>query len=62
MKISKRTRGNFMLLIAAFIWGTAFVAQQSGVEQIDPITFNGIRNLLGFAVLIPVMLLNCKKK
>ena len=65
MKISKRTKGNLLLLLAAFIWGTAFVAQKSGVEEVDPITFNGIRALLGFMVLLPVVIvgdMNLKKQ
>ena len=65
MKISKRTKGNLLLLLAAFIWGTAFVAQKSGVEKVDPITFNGLRALLGFMVLLPVVIvgdMNLKKQ
>lgn len=54
----KRTqfRGVAMLLLTAFIWGSAFVAQSVGMESIDAFTFNGIRSLMGSAVLIPVIL------
>lgn len=41
------------LLLAAFIWGVAFVAQSVGMDYVEPFTFNGIRCLLGGIVLIP---------
>ena len=47
--------GNLMLLIAAFVWGCAFVAQSSGMEYVEPLTFNGIRMLLGGVTLLPVI-------
>lgn len=43
------------LLMAAFIWGVAFVAQSVGMDYIGPFTFNGIRCLIGSIVLIPCM-------
>ena len=33
-------------LIAAFIWGTAFVFQSEGAEHVGPFTFNAVRCLL----------------
>ena len=48
-------KGNIMLLMAAFIWGTAFVAQSEGMEFIGPFTFNAIRNYIAFIVLIPLI-------
>lgn len=49
-----------MLLLAAFIWGSTFVAQKSGMDLIGPFTFNGIRCLIGGLVLIPVCFLFAK--
>lgn len=49
-------KGAAMLLLAAFIWGSAFVAQSVGMESVDAFTFNGIRSLMGSAILIPVIL------
>lgn len=46
-----------MLLITALIWGSAFVAQSAGMEYVGPFTYNMSRSVLGFAVLIPVILL-----
>ena len=47
-----------MLLIAALIWGTAFVAQSKGMDYVEPFTYNAVRTLLGGIVLIPVVLLS----
>ncbi|MFW5837207.1 MAG: DMT family transporter [Desulfovibrionaceae bacterium] len=45
-----------LLLLTAAIWGFAFVAQRMGMEFVGPFTFNGVRFLLGAAVLAPVVL------
>lgn len=45
-----------MLVLTALIWGSAFVAQRKGGDAVGPFTFNGIRSLIGSAVLIPVIL------
>lgn len=45
----------FLLLLAAIIWGTAFVAQKEGMNYIGPFTYNGIRSLVGGVVLLPVI-------
>ena len=42
-----------ILLLAAFIWGIAFVAQSVGMDYVEPFTFNAVRMLLGGFVLIP---------
>lgn len=50
-------RGVIMLLATAFIWGSSFVAQSVGMESVEAFTFNGIRTLLGAAVLLPFILI-----
>ena len=50
--------GVFMLLLTALIWGTAFVAQSVGMQDVDAFTFSSIRTLLGALVLLPVVLVN----
>ncbi|MEW5827093.1 MAG: DMT family transporter [Candidatus Bipolaricaulota bacterium] len=45
-----------LLLLAAAIWGFAFVAQRSGMAHVGPFFFNGVRFLLGTLVLIPFLL------
>ena len=52
----KNLRGSIMLLIAAIIWGTAFVAQSAGMQYVQPFTYNALRMLIGGVVLIPVLL------
>lgn len=47
--------GSSMLLLAALIWGSAFVAQSVGMDYVGPLTFNGARCIIGALVLIPVM-------
>lgn len=50
-----RLKGNLMLLLTAFIWGTSFIAQSKGVELISAACFNGIRSILGGIVLLPLI-------
>ena len=45
-------RGNLMLLLAAFIWGTTFVAQMVGMDGLGPFTYAAARYLLGFLFLV----------
>lgn len=44
-------------LLGALIWGTAFVAQSVGGEEIDAMAFVGLRFLMGAAMLLPLLLL-----
>jgi len=54
---SKRRVSVLQLLLASAIWGFAFVAQRAGMEHVGPFTFNGVRFLLGSAVLVPFLLI-----
>ncbi len=49
-------RNSLILLLTAFIWGVAFVAQSVGMDYVGPYTFNCARFLIGGVVLIPCML------
>ncbi len=49
--------GSLALMLTALIWGSAFVAQRSGMEHIGPYTFNAVRCCIGSLALVPVMLL-----
>lgn len=53
-------RGVLVLLAVAFIWGSSFVAQSVGMESVEAFTFNGIRTLMGAAVLLPFILIRDK--
>lgn len=48
-------RQTLLLLLAALIWGVAFVAQSVGMEYVGPFTFNAVRSLLGGVTLLPVI-------
>lgn len=54
----KKTRfiGIILLLITAFIWGVAFVAQSVGMEKITPLVFSSARMIIGGCSLIPVII------
>ena len=47
----KRYFGDLMLFLAAFIWGTAFVAQVTGMDKIGPFTFNMARSIIAIICL-----------
>ena len=51
-----------MLVLTAFIWGTAFVAQSVGMDYLGPFTFNGVRSLIGGVALLPCIWLFQKGK
>ena len=48
-------------LLCCFIWGTTFIAQDTGMDNIGPYTFNGVRFMVGFFALLPIFLLIEKK-
>ncbi len=65
MTYSKSIKGDLMLLLAALIWGSTFVAQSTGMQYIGPYTFNMLRSLIAIFVLLPIVLLfskNAKEK
>ena len=41
-------------LITTFIWGTAFIAQDTGMDNIGPLTFNAARFFVGFITVMPI--------
>ena len=47
-------RADLLLLLAAAIWGFAFVAQRLGMHDVGPLTFNAARFALGALVLVPL--------
>ena len=48
-------------LACTFIWGTTFIAQDTGMKYIGPYLFNSVRFFIGFLVLLPFFLLIEKK-
>ena len=56
--LSPAARGNLLLILTAFIWGVAFVAQKEGGTAVGDFTFNGVRFVLGgglLAVCLPLL-------
>jgi len=48
-------------LLCTLIWGTTFIAQDTGMEFIGPYVFNAVRFFVGFLALIPFYLILEKK-
>ena len=44
-------------LLCTFIWGTTFIAQDTGMDNIGPFTFNAVRFFIGFLAITPLVLL-----
>ncbi len=58
----KRLISSALLVCAALIWGSAFVAQRYGLDYASPLFFNGARCLLGSLVLFPAAVFFRPKK
>jgi drug/metabolite transporter (DMT)-like permease len=52
---SLKLKNSFLLLLTAFIWGIAFVVQDSGGDALGPFTFNCLRAFIGGIVLLPTI-------
>ena len=50
------------LITCTFIWGTTFIAQDAGMDNIGPFTFNSVRFFVGFLAVAPFVFLFEKKK
>ena len=44
-------------LLCTFIWGTTFIAQDTGMDDIGPFTFNSARFFVGFLAILPLAFL-----
>jgi len=49
-------KADSLLMLTAVIWGGAFVAQRAGMDHVGPLTFNGVRFMLGALTLLPFAL------
>tara|TARA_A100001388_G_scaffold247773_1_gene207500 strand:+ start:589 stop:1485 length:897 start_codon:yes stop_codon:yes gene_type:complete len=58
----KKSFSMFCALITTFIWGTAFIAQDTGMDNIGPLTFNSSRFFVGFLTILPIAFLIEKNK
>jgi len=56
-----RTKANFILLLTALIWGSAFIAQNWGMASVGPLLFTGARFLIGTLVVAPLAWLEWRR-
>ena len=49
-------------LLCTFIWGTTFIAQDTGMDNIGPFTFNAVRFFVGFLAVAPLAFIFERKK
>ncbi len=52
-----KTISLFSALLCTFIWGTTFIAQDTGMDNIGPFTFNAVRFFIGFLAITPLVFL-----
>ena len=57
-----KTASLFSAVLCTLIWGTTFIAQDTGMDDIGPFTFNAVRFFVGFLAIIPLVLLFEVKK
>ncbi len=58
----KKTISITCLVVCTLIWGTTFIAQDTGMDNIGPFTFNAVRFFVGFIAVAPfVFALEIKK-
>ena len=50
------------LVVCTLIWGTTFIAQDTGMDNIGPFTFNSVRFFVGSLAVSPFFFLFEKKK
>ncbi len=58
----KETSSALILLLTALIWGSTFVFQSEASSSVGPLCYNGLRMLLGFIVLLPLLIRSIKGK
>ena len=58
----KKTISFVCLIICTIIWGTTFIAQDTGMDNIGPFTFNSTRFFVAFLAVSPFVFLFEKKK
>ena len=52
-----KTTSLLSALLCTFIWGTTFIAQDTGMDNIGPFTFNAVRFFIGFLAIMPLVFL-----
>jgi len=57
-----KTTSLLSALLCTFIWGTTFIAQDTGMDNIGPFTFNAVRFFIWFLAITPLVFLFELKK
>lgn len=57
-----RFSATLLLIFATAIWGFAFIAQKSAMDNVEPLTFIGARYLLGGLIVAPLAWIEYKKR
>ncbi|MDC1014643.1 DMT family transporter [Candidatus Pelagibacter sp.] len=57
-----KTTSLLSALLCTLIWGTTFIAQDTGMDNIGPFTFNAVRFFIGFLAIMPLVFLFELKK
>ena len=58
----KKTISFICLVLCTLIWGTTFIAQDMGMDNIGPFTFNSVRFFVGFLAVAPFVFFFERKK
>ena len=53
--MTRQMRANLLLVLTAFIWGVAFVAQDVAAEALPPLSFNALRMAVAAIALTPTV-------
>ena len=53
-------RADALLLLVAIVWGVGFVIQRIAMDAVGPVTFTGVRLLIGAVSLLPLLPLAAK--
>ncbi len=58
---NSKVKSDLILLLAAAIWGFAFVYQRMGMEYVGPFTYTGVRFALGAVILLPFLYFRARR-
>ncbi len=58
---NKILKANFLLLVAAIVWGATFVVQRTAMDNLGPVSYSGLRFGLGALCLAPIAWARWKK-
>ena len=59
--ITKTAQANIALSLAAFFWGTTFIAQSRAMDNLSPMAYGGLRFTLGALCLLPLAFWRARK-